>query len=134
MAWLGLGNCYGNLNRPRRAAECHRRCLELDPACVEASVRLGEYLREQGSRQEAYTVYRDAWRRRHRWVYHRLGRLRAPDIERDVLEALEKLRREVAPKDPPFAAVGPRPSPGKIGRNDPCPCNSGNKFKKCCGR
>jgi hypothetical protein len=22
---------------------------------------------------------------------------------------------------------------GKIGRNDPCPCNSGKKFKKCCG-
>ena len=21
----------------------------------------------------------------------------------------------------------------KIGRNDPCPCNSGRKFKKCCG-
>ncbi len=21
----------------------------------------------------------------------------------------------------------------KIGRNDPCPCNSGKKFKKCCG-
>ena len=22
----------------------------------------------------------------------------------------------------------------KIGRNDPCPCNSGKKYKKCCGR
>jgi len=22
----------------------------------------------------------------------------------------------------------------KVGRNDPCPCGSGNKFKKCCGR
>jgi SEC-C motif-containing protein len=22
---------------------------------------------------------------------------------------------------------------GKIGRNDPCPCGSGTKFKKCCG-
>ncbi|GHF00685.1 SEC-C metal-binding domain-containing protein [Thalassotalea profundi] len=21
----------------------------------------------------------------------------------------------------------------KIGRNDPCPCDSGRKFKKCCG-
>ncbi|MGB9619884.1 MAG: SEC-C metal-binding domain-containing protein, partial [Armatimonadota bacterium] len=21
---------------------------------------------------------------------------------------------------------------GKIGRNDPCPCGSGKKFKKCC--
>jgi len=23
--------------------------------------------------------------------------------------------------------------PRKLGRNDPCPCNSGKKFKKCCG-
>lgn len=22
----------------------------------------------------------------------------------------------------------------KIGRNDPCPCGSGNKYKKCCGK
>ncbi len=21
----------------------------------------------------------------------------------------------------------------KVGRNDPCPCHSGKKFKKCCG-
>lgn len=21
----------------------------------------------------------------------------------------------------------------KIGRNDPCPCDSGRKYKKCCG-
>jgi preprotein translocase subunit SecA len=23
---------------------------------------------------------------------------------------------------------------GAIGRNDPCPCGSGKKFKQCCGR
>ena len=22
----------------------------------------------------------------------------------------------------------------KIGRNDPCPCGSGKKYKQCCGR
>ncbi|MDE5777170.1 MAG: SEC-C domain-containing protein, partial [Lachnospiraceae bacterium] len=22
----------------------------------------------------------------------------------------------------------------KIGRNDPCPCGSGRKYKQCCGR
>ncbi len=25
------------------------------------------------------------------------------------------------------------PVPLRIGRNDPCPCGSGKKFKKCCG-
>ncbi|WP_339724673.1 SEC-C metal-binding domain-containing protein [uncultured Paraglaciecola sp.] len=22
----------------------------------------------------------------------------------------------------------------KVGRNDPCPCGNGRKFKKCCGK
>jgi uncharacterized protein len=26
-----------------------------------------------------------------------------------------------------------RPTAPKTGRNDPCPCGSGKKFKKCCG-
>ncbi len=28
----------------------------------------------------------------------------------------------------------PLRSSGKIGRNEPCPCGSGKKYKKCCGR
>jgi uncharacterized protein len=33
--------------------------------------------------------------------------------------------------------TGPRSVPdraGKVGRNDPCPCGSGRKFKRCCGQ
>lgn len=34
-------------------------------------------------------------------------------------------------------SLGPRIDPvrndGKVGRNDPCPCGSGKKYKKCCG-
>ncbi|WP_437301142.1 SEC-C metal-binding domain-containing protein [Sorangium sp. So ce426] len=26
-----------------------------------------------------------------------------------------------------------RPAPGEIGWQDPCPCGSGRKFKRCCG-
>jgi len=26
-----------------------------------------------------------------------------------------------------------RRSEKKVGRNDPCPCGSGKKYKKCCG-
>jgi hypothetical protein len=30
--------------------------------------------------------------------------------------------------------TAPIRSSGKIGRNEPCPCGSGKKYKKCCGR
>jgi uncharacterized protein len=38
----------------------------------------------------------------------------------------------------PMQSAGLRPQPPfasgrKIGRNDPCPCGSGKKYKKCCG-
>jgi uncharacterized protein len=33
-----------------------------------------------------------------------------------------------------LAAQQRAPVPSQVGRNDPCPCGSGNKFKKCCGR
>ncbi|CAK0769539.1 SEC-C motif domain protein [uncultured Gammaproteobacteria bacterium] len=33
---------------------------------------------------------------------------------------------EINPKGPPRQVV-------KVGRNDPCPCGSGKKHKKCCG-
>ncbi|QTA86974.1 PBPRA1643 family SWIM/SEC-C metal-binding motif protein [Desulfonema magnum] len=29
--------------------------------------------------------------------------------------------------------VTPKKIENKIGRNDPCPCGSGKKYKKCCG-
>ncbi|MCI0390709.1 MAG: DUF1186 domain-containing protein [Acidobacteria bacterium] len=32
-----------------------------------------------------------------------------------------------------FASPAPYIAPEKIGRNDPCPCGSGKKYKKCCG-
>jgi preprotein translocase subunit SecA len=56
-------------------------------------------------------------------------------------------KREEAPKqaETPMTQVAPGSSPtprkqavkvggGKVGRNDPCPCGSGKKYKKCCGR
>ncbi len=35
--------------------------------------------------------------------------------------------------DEPDAAHTPYIAPEKVGRNEPCPCGSGKKFKKCCG-
>ncbi len=41
------------------------------------------------------------------------------------------------PAPPATSLLGPavpiRRSEPKVGRNDPCPCGSGKKFKKCCG-
>jgi hypothetical protein len=40
-----------------------------------------------------------------------------------------------APDFEPYIDLPPEPyrAPAKVGRNDPCPCGSGKKYKKCCG-
>ena len=48
----------------------------------------------------------------------------APKVEDEAQLKRLGLRRRIEPyvrKEP------------KIGRNQPCPCNSGKKYKKCCG-
>lgn len=39
----------------------------------------------------------------------------------------------VAASDRGDAVPAPYRAPPKVGRNDPCPCGSGRKYKKCCG-
>ena len=36
--------------------------------------------------------------------------------------------------EPPPVAKTIRKETPKVGRNDPCPCGSGKKYKKCCGK
>jgi len=43
------------------------------------------------------------------------------------------LPREVEEEGTILAPAIPYIAPPKVGRNDPCPCGSGKKFKKCCG-
>lgn len=66
------------------------------------------------------------------------GSMNAEELRRGIMEAdlpNEQLRlsllQELA-KAAPAKPVGEKKP--KIGRNDPCPCGSGKKYKKCCGR
>jgi hypothetical protein len=45
-------------------------------------------------------------------------------------KAWEERKQEQASGSP---AEQPYVTPSKVGRNEPCPCGSGKKFKKCCG-
>ena len=64
------------------------------------------------------------------------ARFRADGQEREHLEAALFGREEgrwvytgaLQPQGQPFRRETP-----KVGRNDPCPCGSGKKYKKCCG-
>ncbi|MGN1030320.1 MAG: preprotein translocase subunit SecA [Butyricicoccaceae bacterium] len=46
----------------------------------------------------------------------------------------EQVAQETATSDDGTVQKQPRRVTKKVGRNDPCPCGSGKKYKKCCGR
>jgi preprotein translocase subunit SecA len=63
------------------------------------------------------------------------------DIRHDVVHTIYKVsivkQGAPAPASSPMAEAARRKEPAmvakKVGRNDPCPCGSGKKYKKCCG-
>ena len=48
-------------------------------------------------------------------------------LEPDQPEDVSDVERLLSPQLPANAGL-------TVGRNDPCPCGSGLKYKKCCGR
>ncbi len=53
----------------------------------------------------------------------------AKEEERQLKEEIEQLKAEYYEKNPSQKTVR---NDNKIRRNDPCPCGSGKKYKKCC--
>ncbi|MGJ4969864.1 MULTISPECIES: UPF0149 family protein [unclassified Bradyrhizobium] len=67
--------------------------------------------------------------------YRNLSR-NAPQNIREAVLTLHQYRQSGAPL-PASTSFARQPNPfasfGKVGRNDPCPCGSGQKYKRCCG-
>ncbi len=66
-----------------------------------------------------------------------LGQVKLDTVQK--LYAVQPAKEELTREQPVmFFNMGDEPAPErkekKIGRNDPCPCGSGKKYKKCCGK
>lgn len=54
-------------------------------------------------------------------------------LDQQAARSLGRMRAELFPGLGQAPAAGEAEDFQKVGRNDPCPCGSGKKFKKCCG-
>jgi len=117
-------------------------------------LRTGIGLRGYGQRdplieykKEAYTMFTSLMNLINKQVVHTIYKVR-PGIQmaRSVMQSDDARRsggeaggqfsqkKKSAPAAP-AARTAPRTESGqKVGRNDPCPCGSGKKHKKCCGK
>jgi hypothetical protein len=118
--WIGWSDLYGLLSPrtgdPRRAEEILTRALRVSGLRdrVEVLQRLSDLYQDTGQEKK----------------------------RREILRQLQLITSRSGPRGvPPEAdsavrqnAAGPVVGKRKIGRNDPCPCGSGKKYKRCCGR
>jgi tetratricopeptide (TPR) repeat protein len=135
---IGYGNVLRFLKDIDRATAAFRRALELDPRAIEAYATLGQFAEERGDAAEAHTLYakctalgRDA----------RFYQVRdRGEFRRRIEEALDNVAADLAmhlpdpvPAQTRLEALTQADHGGaKVGRNEPCPCGSGKKYKKCC--
>jgi preprotein translocase subunit SecA len=58
-----------------------------------------------------------------------------PSVAREIERKQSRQQRDLQYQTGPAQAEAPKPvrAAAKVGRNDPCPCGSGKKYKKCHG-
>jgi len=74
-------------------------------------------------KQESHNLFNDFWNNFGGWVFTNLFRL-----------VNQGDQTQVQPQNKVGLAAGAQQSGTKVGRNDPCPCGSGKKYKKCHGK
>lgn len=142
--WIGWSDCYRFRRAESRDLPRAEHILREGLAVSgvrdrhDLADRLADLYDEQGRAREAEAIRRQA-----RKSPPAITRTREVSLEGNVLREKttvtfggEGLPLRELPKV--AARLRPSPSPGagstqKVGRNDPCPCGSGKKFKKCCG-
>lgn len=105
------------------------------------ALREGIGLRAYGQRDplmeyrfEAYEMFNAMVRSIQEDCVRMLFRVRLVDEREKAEEAEKRMRQLRTNRDGDDQQVRTPRTVKKIGRNDPCPCGSGKKYKKCCGR
>jgi len=129
---VGHGNVLLKKGAEDEAVRQYKEALRLDPLAVEAYASLGEFEADKGNLSGAYEYFRQAAERIHTGNYYRTKEI--DQLKEAVifnLEYFEKVLGKTGERSPAPVSQGIIKKE-KVGRNAPCPCGSGKKYKKCC--
>lgn len=107
-----LQNDKFSANIIKRVAECHENFMDVVNKLLNANYTLDELLQHYKSRYLENKIFSSTTVLYKSKAFSKTLGIIEEDIEKPSLEGIDL---------------------SKIGRNDPCPCGSGKKFKKCCG-
>lgn len=128
--WLVLGNLLAPINRPKATLDAYRKAAELAPKALDAQYCLANALAGSNKLAEAFDILQTALENKAEWTFL----TNVPNASQMVAELYNYLRRHLGKTTVPVLHPSALSLPKKTGRNDPCPCGSGKKFKKCCGQ
>lgn len=107
-----LQNDKFSANIIKRVAECHENFMDVVNKLLNANYTWDELLQHYKSRYLENKIFSSTTVLYKSKAFSKTLGIIEEDIEKPSLEGIDL---------------------SKIGRNDPCPCGSGKKFKKCCG-
>lgn len=127
--YVGLGNVYRNTNQYAKAEGYFRKTLEIDPSYMEPYYCLALIARTRKDYKSAFQ-----WLEKGRKYIQTAKYRKEFDMEKTAFARdYAALYNEVMEKSGKRGvALHPGIFHAKLGRNDPCPCGSGKKYKKCC--
>ena len=129
---LRLGRVQYLFNRRRRAAECYSRVLELEPDSMEAGLGMAHVMADTGTLQDGYDRLCTMLENKAKWRFFRVDELSPAALGHEFAQLYNQLQTGLGLHDRPLLHTSFLGNNRKVGRNDPCPCGSGKKYKKCC--
>ena len=130
---LRLARMQYVFGRRGRAEECYRAALQIEPNSMEAGLGLAQTLADAGQQRDAFDELERMLQRKSKWRFFRTDELTPNSLSEEFANLFNKLHSMLGVRHRPLLHANSVQIHSKVGRNDPCPCGSGMKHKKCCG-
>ncbi len=129
LKWFQFGNLITKINRPKATIDAYKKSIDYAPRAADAKFALAITLADNHQETEAFVVLQCTLKQLPKWTF--LSDF--PDFSHTFSNLYNHLRRRLGKVNIPAVHPSALSRPKKLGRNDPCSCGSGRKYKKCCG-
>ena len=130
---LRLARLQYVIGRRGRAAECYAAALAMEPDSLEAALGVARIMADAGDRGSAFDKLSEILQRKRQWRFFRTDEVSPQVLIKEFVRLFNTLHSGLGVVGRPLLRTSFPQSGTKVGRNAPCPCGSGKKYKKCCG-
>jgi len=143
--YIGLGNIYYFMDLFTKAADLYQRAAEANPLYIQSHYSLAQIAEKKLDAHAALEWLEKGLPFLEKSKYYKgSGGVEREDLLDAYCEYYNTLLDEIGSDKPKISPPGgfsyreeyepvqPVRREKKVGRNDPCPCGSGKKYKKCC--